>query len=251
MGSHFAMGFFTALLVLPRLSVPVRQERVRRWCGRLLGLLGVRVVTHGCVPDGTTQGALFVANHISWLDIWALKQLLPMDFVAKAEIRDWPLMGWLAERTGTLFVARHRRHDTGRVMSDVEQALGQQRSLCFFPEGTTTDGSELRPFKPSLFQAAINAGTPVWPVAIRYPAADGGINRAVAYWGDITLWQSLRAVLQQQDILIELHFAEPLPVSGQERRRLAQQAGQSIAALLHLPYHRAPDTPGDPPAVPR
>lgn len=251
LGSHFVLGLLTALLVLSRLPASAREERIRRWCARLLDILGVRVVMRGHVPDGTARGVLFVANHISWLDIWALKQLYPVDFVAKAEIRGWPLMGWLAERCGTLFVERHRRHDTGRVMSGVEQALRQGRCLCFFPEGTTTDGSELKPFKPSLFQAAINANAPVWPVAIRYPAADGSINRAVAYCGAITLWQSLCAVLRQREIPIELTFAAPLAAAGQERRHLAQQARHSIASLQRLPRHRAPDTRGDPPAAAR
>lgn len=174
-----------------------------------------------------------------------------MDFVAKAEIRSWPLVGWLASQTGTLFVARDRRRDTGRVLSDVELALRQRRNLCLFPEGTTTDGSELKPFKPSLLQAAVKTGALLWPVAIRYPAVDGGINRAIAYCGNITFWQSLRAVLRQKELLIELYFAEPLPASGQDRQHLAQQARQSIASLLHLPPHAASDIPGGPPAVPQ
>lgn len=241
----------TALVVLPRLSAERREARIRAWCRKLLAILAIRVVILGQAPDSTARRTLFVANHISWIDIWALKQLHSMHFVAKSEIRRWPVIGWLAAQTGTLFVARERRHDTGRVMNGVEQALRQEQCLCFFPEGTTTDGTELKPFKSSLFQAAINAGAQVWPVAIHYPAADGGTNTAVAYHGDTTLWQSLKQVLKQREIVIELHFSPPLLAEGQERRHLSHHARQAISSSLHLRRHKAPGTHGGLPAAAR
>jgi 1-acyl-sn-glycerol-3-phosphate acyltransferase len=136
-------------------------------------------------------------------------------------------------------------------MNDVEQALRQERCLCVFPEGTTTDGNDLKPFKSSLFQAAINTGAEVWPVAIHYPKADGGTNTAVAYHGNTTLWQSLQAVLQQREITVELHLTPPLPAQGQERRHLSHHARQSISSSLHLRRHKAPEKSGGLPTASR
>lgn len=247
---HLLHGAATTAFVLPRLTPEARAACIRDWCRKMLAILRVRVVTRGPLPDATTSGVMFVANHVSWLDIWALKQLHGMQFVAKADIRDWPLIGWLAQQTGTLFITREKRHDTGRAVRSVAQALARGECLCFFPEGTTTDGTELKSFKPSLFQAAIDTGAEVWPLAIRYPAADGGANTAVAYYGDMTLAQSLWAVLQQREIVIELDFAAPIK-AAQERRQLAQQARQAIASRLPLHPRKAPGTAAYPPASAR
>lgn len=230
------------MLILPHLPAEQREQRIRAWCGKLLAILNIRVVTHGQIPDSTTARTLFVSNHISWIDIWALKQLHSMHFVAKSEIRDWPVIGWLAERSGTIFIERNRRQDTGRVMSGVEQALRRKECLCFFPEGTTTDGTELKPFKSSLFQAAINADAAVWPLSIHYPDAAGGTNTAIAYAGETTMLQSLWAVLRQREIVVELHFAAPMQAHGQERRHLSHQARHAIASLLHPRPRKAPGT---------
>ncbi len=226
-----------------------REVRIREWSGKFLRILNIRVIASGEVPAQSTAGVLFIANHISWIDIWALKQLHPINFVAKSEVRQWPLIGWLAEKTGTIFIERARRHDTGRTANGMEQGLRDGKCLCLFPEGTTTDGTELKPFKTGLMQAAINAGGTVRPVAIRYPNPDGSPNVAVAYEGETTLLQSLAAVLSQQEVVVELHFAPPIPATGQERRHLSHLARHAISSLLHLPKHKAPEIHGDPPDV--
>lgn len=230
-------GAVIAALLLPRLPPARRERRIQRWCATLLSILHARVTVKGQLPDGDTRATLFVANHISWIDIWALKATQPMRFIAKAEIRDWPLVGWLARRTGTLFIERERRQDTGRVVKDVERALRAGACLCLFPEGTTSDGTQLKPFKASLTQAAIAAQAQLWPLAIRYPGADGRPNTAVAYFGEMTMTQSLWAVLKQPKIEIELNFAAPLAAGACTRRELSQQARRAIAALLNLPPH--------------
>lgn len=242
---HLLHGVSTAIFILPRLTAEQREQRIRDWCGTLLAILHIRVIAHGAIPDRTTARTLFVSNHISWIDIWALKQLHPMHFVAKSEIRAWPVVGWLAARTGTLFITREKRQDTKRAMNSIEQALARDECLCFFPEGTTTDGTELKPFKSSLLQAAINAQATVWPLAIHYPDPAGGPNTAVAYCGDITMRESLWEVLKQPEIVVELRFAAPIAAHGQERRHLAHQARQAIASRLHLRPHKAPGTGAD------
>lgn len=242
LGWHVLQGVAIAAFILPRLTSEQREQRIRLWSAGILHILHIHVVVRGSAPDPGTTRTVFVANHISWIDIWALKHLHPIRFVAKSEILDWPVIGWLAQKGDTLFISREKRRDAGRMMKSVEQALARGECLCFFPEGTTTDGTELKPFKPSLFQAAINAGATVWPLAIHYPDAADGINTEVAYCGDITMWQSLRAILRQPHIVIELSFCEPLSASNAERRELAQQSRQAIASRLPLAPHKAPET---------
>jgi len=239
---HLGYGVCVAAWTLHRLPPALQEKRILRWSAQFLQILGVRVHVLGSPPPPTARHCLFVANHISWIDIWALKQLHPMHFVAKSEIRDWPVIGWLAQRAGTLFIERARRQDTGRMVKLGEEALRRGDCLCFFPEGTTTDGSHLLPFKPGLLQAAINAGATVVPVAIRYPSASGGINRAVAYHGETTMLESFRAVLRQRETRVELCFGAPVAAAGLERRTLAHQARHAIVSLLDPAAHKTPGT---------
>lgn len=247
--THLSQGVATAAVILPRLTPKMREERIRGWCEQVLDILHVKVHAHGHVPETDTRAALFVANHISWLDIWVLKAQLPMRFVSKSEIRSWPVIGWLAEIAGTLFVERNKRQETARTMSSVEDALKTQDNLCFFPEGTTTDGTELKPFKPSLFQAAVNAQAQVWPTMIFYSHPHGGPNTEIAYSGETTILESLSAVLSQQEIVVELEFAEPLETQGYDRRQLAQLASHSIASRWIRLARTVPDTGADLPAA--
>lgn len=241
------MGAATTLLVLPRLSRERQAARIQAWCSKLLRILNVTIREYGRVPADKFQRTLFVSNHISWLDIWVLKHLHHLHFVAKSDIRGWPVIGWLATQTGTLFIERERRSDTRRALQEIEQALSLDENLCFFPEGTTTDGTRLLPFKPSLFQAALNTHARIQPLAIRYVHPDDTINTVIAYCDDITLWQSLNSVLSQQEIVVELYYAAPVSTMDVvDRRALSQHARQSIASLLHPKAHRAPETPAYP-----
>jgi len=235
-----AQGLLTAALVFPLITPATRGRLAQRWSVRLLEVLNINVKVCGAIPNHAVQRTMFIANHISWIDIWALYGVHPMHFIGKAEIRAWPLVGWLAEKGGTLFIERSRRRDIVRVAQAATQALRNGDCLGFFPEGTTTDGTDLLPFKTSLLQSAIDTGAVLWPLAIRYPLPDGSPNTAIAYWADITMMQSLREVLKQRQPVIELHFCPPLPTAGRERRELAQEVRQIISALLNLPPRTAP-----------
>lgn len=231
---HTLYGLVVAATILPRVSASRRDLIIRRWSRQFLGILNIRVIAKGHVPDDATQGTMFVANHISWLDIHALNSLRTVRFIAKADIRGWPVIGWLVAQANTLFIEREKTRDTGRMVATAVASLKAGDTLCYFPEGTTTDGTELRPFKGGLMQAVIDSNTSIRPFAIRYPNEDGSVNIAMAYHADTTLWQSLRMVLAQHSPVIELDFAPPIASSGHERRGLCLMARQSIAARLHL-----------------
>ena len=248
---HLGCGLAIAALVLPHLPVAQRRRVIGKWSAHVLHILHVRLSVSGTLPAGHERAALFVANHVSWLDIWAINAVHTVRFVAKSEMRTWPAIGWLAQQAGTIFIRRTRRHDTSRVSVAGAEALGSGDCVCVFPEGTTTDGTCLYPFKSSLLQSAVEAQVPVWPVALRYVRDDGSANTAVAYCGDITMQQSLREILGQREILAQLTFAPPIEPAGRNRRQLAHAAEEVISSLARLPVRAAPETASGLPGVAR
>ncbi|MHB9100518.1 MAG: lysophospholipid acyltransferase family protein [Sulfuricella sp.] len=247
---HLLAGVIKAALLLPLVGRTRRTELIRRWSLRVLAILHVRLSVKGEAPDISAAGVMFVANHISWLDIYLLDAVCPVRFVSKAEVRAWPVIGWLAVKIGTLFIERARRHDTARAGREVVDALRQGDCVAVFPEGTTSNGTLLRPFHASLLQSAIDSGARLWPVAIRYVHRDGTANLSPAYVDHISFGTSLFRILNEPDLEAEIAYLEPLPVQGRSRRELAALAEQAIANALNLAAPcRKPDKPVDPPAA--
>jgi 1-acyl-sn-glycerol-3-phosphate acyltransferase len=247
---HLLVGVIKAALLFPLVGRARRTELIRRWTVRVLAILNVRLSVKGEVPDFSAAGVMFVANHISWLDIYLLDAVCPVRFVSKAEVRAWPVIGWLAVKIGTLFIERARRHDTARAGREVVEALRQGDCVALFPEGTTSNGTLLRPFHASLLQSAINSGARVWPVAIRYVHRDGTANLVPAYVDDMSFGTSLFRILNEPNMEAEITYLEPLPVQGRSRRELAALAEKAIANALSLAAPcRKSDKPADPPAA--
>lgn len=247
---HLLVAVIKVTLLFPLVGQARRIELTRRWSLRVLAILNVRLNIKGEAPDISAAGVMFVANHISWLDIYLLYAVCPVRFVSKAEVRAWPVIGWLAVRVGTLFIERARRHDTARANREVVDALRQGDCVAVFPEGTTSNGTLLRPFHASLLQSAINSGARLWPVAIRYVHRDGTANLSPAYVDNMSFGTSLFRILNESDLAAEITYLEPLPVQGRSRRELAAQAEKAIANALNLaaPGRKA-DKPADPPAA--
>ena len=152
----------------PRLSQPARAVITQRWSRQLLHILAIKVKVIGTPPGVYPAHTLVVANHVSWLDIFALNSVTVSRFVAKKELRDWPVAGYLVKNAGTLFIDRANRRDASRVNQQLAQALQDGGCMAVFPEATTSDGRAMLPFKASLFEAARLAGATVQPVAIRF-----------------------------------------------------------------------------------
>jgi 1-acyl-sn-glycerol-3-phosphate acyltransferase len=189
---------------------------------------------------------MLAANHISWLDVYSLQTVCPARFVAKAEIRDWPLLGWLSRNAGTLFIERSKRSDTARINRHISEALAIGDRVAVFPEGTTGDGKALMHFHASLLQPAITVGAMLYPVAIRYTNRAGELSTAAPYV-NISMMESLRRVLREPWINVELIFGSPISSNGKNRRELARDAEHAIASALSLPVpHKAPGIRSDP-----
>jgi len=231
---HTAAGAAILRLVFPRAKPARKRALVGWWSAKLLRVAGVTVRIEGTPPEMTEAGAMIAANHVSWIDIFAVSGVRPTRFIAKSEIRDWPIAGWVAERAGTIFIRRERRRDTARINDLVHAALAQADRVGLFPEGTTTEGDQLLKFHSSLFEPAVANGAHVHPCAIRYEHADGTLCLAMAYVGDLSFMQSLGLVIRQRGVIARLAFAAPIDTAGLGRREVAAAAQAAVANLLRL-----------------
>jgi 1-acyl-sn-glycerol-3-phosphate acyltransferase len=246
---HFVYGCAVAGAVFPFIDGQRQLRIIKRWSRQVLAILGVRVHVVGRPPGGR-HPTVIVSNHVSWLDIWVIHAVSPVRFVAKSDVRRWPLIGWLVARSGTIFIERSKRRDTARTNRTIVDTLARGERVGIFPEGTTTDGTQLRPFHASLFQPALGAGARVVTAAIRYPLRGGSVNLDAAYAGERTLGQSLRLILRHRSMRAELIFAGEMEISGKTRREIARGCEVLIARALHLPVPgRRSETASDLPAA--
>ncbi len=193
---------------------------------------------------------MIAANHVSWVDVFVVSSVRPTRFIAKSEIRDWPVAGWVAERAGTLFIRRERRHDIARINDAVHDALQAGDCVGLFPEGMTTEGDRLLRFHTSLFEPALANAARVHPAAIRYEHPEGGPCTAPAYVGETTFMQSVARIVRERRVVVRVAFAAAIDPAGASRREVAAEAHARIATLLGLRSPgTAPGTAPDPPAV--
>ncbi|QNM97196.1 lysophospholipid acyltransferase family protein [Chitinimonas koreensis] len=229
---HLVLGVLEIALLFKFRDAAGRAAAISRWARRLCRILAVEVVVNGSRPAFLPANTVLVANHVSWLDIFVMNTVSVSRFVAKAEVRNWPIVGWLCVRTGTLFVTRERRHDTARVNRSIADALAEGSCIAVFPEGSTTDGFSLAGFNASLLQPAVDAGAEIVPVALRYYDRTRMRSKAAAYVGEMSLLDSLLQLLVEPRLEAELHFFEPIPASGLHRRDLARTAEALIGEKI-------------------
>ena len=189
---------------------------LHRWCRWTLPQLGVRLSHAGAIP---TSGML-VANHLSYLDILAIAALQPAVFVAKREVRHWPVFGWLAILAGTIFVDRSRAADIPRVNAEIAQRLSEGLMVVVFAESTSSDGASILPFRSPLLQPAIEGAKVLTAARISY-TVDGEAGRDACYWGEMVLLPHLLRLLSRRKIQAHLSFGHP--------RRFADRRYAAIA----------------------
>lgn len=230
---HLMEGLSTASLRYPFMSAAQQRSAMRRWSGKLLSILSVIVPAedrHRPMPSR----CVIVSNHVSWMDIFVLAANYPAVFVAKSEIRRWPLVGWLCQRAGTLFIERGRSSSAKRTNETIATAIVSGSLVCIYPEGTTTDGRALARFHAALFQPAIDSQAIVQPVVLRYRDRQGNYCGAPNFVGETTFLQSLWHTTAEREIVADLQFLAPLASAGRDRRALANEAHTAIAAALAL-----------------
>ncbi|MFC6313650.1 1-acyl-sn-glycerol-3-phosphate acyltransferase [Paraburkholderia dipogonis] len=227
---HLLHGMWIVATRFPKASAEVRHTLNREWSLKMLRLCGMRLVVHNDSAR-LDRGALVVANHISWIDIYVINAWRPTPFVSKAEIRQWPVVGWLAQQLDTVFIQREKRSDAKRIMHELSDRLSAGELMCVFPEGTTSNGLAVLPFHANMFQAAVSASVPVQPLCIMYEDAQGRQSTAPAYIDDLSLADSLNLLLRGGPLIAHIYVCAPL-APGADRRTLAAEAEGVIAAAL-------------------
>ncbi len=230
--AHLFIGLATCAFVFPLANAAGREHRIKKWSVQLLDICRVQVEVAHATAVPPAQRALIVANHISWLDIFVVNAFHPCRFVAKSEIRDWPLLGWLCAKSGTIFIARGRIRDVRRIFEGLVASIKAGEHVAFFPEGTTSAQGNLLPFHPNLFEAAIDAGVPIQPFAIRYVGIDGRLHSAVDFIGDMSFAQSMITILKVGGVRAVLTRLPIIETKESHRRELARAAQQAIASSL-------------------
>lgn len=235
LGLALATGLRVRALLGLTPSRDTRQRLCRWFLKRLARTLPYRVRLTGELPD---QPMLWVANHMSWSDIPLLGMLQPLTFLAKAEIRQWPIVGWLTTEAGTQFIQRGSG-DSAALSQQLAGDLAQGRSLLIFPEGTTTDGTSLRTFHSRLLACAIDTGVPVQPVAIRY-LRNGEPDPVAPFIGDDDLLSHLFRLFAEDVAEVEIQLLPPLQSQGTQRNPLARSCHSAIAEALYGPAMQEP-----------
>lgn len=231
---HVICGVCTLSFLFPFLSRAQKERRIQEWSKKLLKIFHIRLRVIGSEKI-LSNPHLLVSNHISWLDIHVINAFKPVRFVAKSEVRGWPVFGWMAEQLGTVFIRRDSARHARQVVDQVAQVL-KIESVCIFPEGTSTRGDSVLPFKPNLFESAILAHVPVLPIAISYRSRSTGLRSdAPAFIGDMGLLESMSNVIASRDIEVHLTLIKPYLTDksvNTDRKELALYSQEAIIKTI-------------------
>jgi 1-acyl-sn-glycerol-3-phosphate acyltransferase len=197
---------------------------------RFLRIFSATIRTSGPVP----KNGLLVCNHLSYVDILVLASLTPAVFVAKREVKSWPVFGWFARLAGTLFVDRERRTRVGQTTNEIQSALDQGALVILFPEGTSSGGETVLPFKSSLLEPATRQTESLFAGLIGYEIEDGDVSEEVCYWKDMTLLPHLVNLLSKRTIHTTVRFTQ-LREGSTDRKELAKQLHSEILRLKEAP----------------
>ncbi len=228
---HIGYGLSMAV-AYPWFTLEIRRRILQQWSADLLCIFNVHIEIDGDDPLHALRYGLIVSNHISWMDVFVLNAVVPMRFVAKSEVRRWPVIGWLCARAQTLFIERGKARSAARVNVRLVELLRRGECLAVFPEGTTTDGKKVAHFHSLLLQPAIDAHAQVHPIAIRYQDRFGAHSTAAAYIDETSFVASMWNILTTGRLHVRLAVTPPLDAGGMDRRNLTMAAHRHISTAL-------------------
>ena len=213
----------TPILAIP---MPGRSHIQRGYCRMMLRCLGVRITVSGG-PIRNLRGVLVVSGHVSWVDIFAIGAVMPGSFVARADLVEWPALGFLARLMKVIPIDRASLRRLPDVVSAVAARLRAGQTVVAFPEGTTWCGLAYGPFRPAMFQAAVDAARPVQPLRLSYRHRDGSPSTLAAFVGDDTLMTSIRRLVTNRRTVVHVQV-ESLQLPGTSRRDLAARCEAAV-----------------------
>ncbi len=240
---HLAVGLYKCAVLFPFLDDASRNRRIQHWSRQLIAICGVKLTLNNVAQSDAVSPALIICNHISWLDIFVINTIHPCRFVAKSDIRDWPLIGWLCDKSGTIFIARGRQRDVRRIYAGLVTSIHNGERVAFFPEGTTAAQGTVLPFHANLFEAAIEAQVPVQAYALRYLDQQGRLHPAADFIGEMTFFQSVVMIMRNRPLHAELIRLPAMSTAGAHRRELAQAMHAAIDTALNPVADTADSSP--------
>jgi 1-acyl-sn-glycerol-3-phosphate acyltransferase len=217
---------------VPLLAVPLpgRSRIQRSYCRLMLRCLGVRITVSGG-PIRNLSGVLVVSGHVSWVDIFVIGSVLPGSFVARADLIDWPALGFLARLMKVIPIERTNLRRLPDVVATIADRLRAGHTVVAFPEGTTWCGLGYGAFRPAMFQSAIDAGRPVQPLRLTYHHRDGQPSTVPAFIGDDTLMQSIRRVITARRTVCHVQV-QSLQLPGEDRRELTARCEAAVRGTV-------------------
>ncbi len=233
---QFARGAWLVTLRFPGWQKAQKLQAIQRWAQQLLDILEIEVQSNK-LPQADFSG-LVVSNHLSWLDILVLQSLMPGCFVAKTEVRYWPVVGYLAQACATIFVDRSSPRSARSMVDDTAAAIAQGYAVVVFPEGTSSNGQNLGDFHANIFESAIRAQAPVQLLSLQYLDRNSGKAATAAHFiDDMTLVGSIKDVMATSSIQARVHIGECIGAEGHTRKTLAHRAHQAIHTHLFSPAY--------------
>lgn len=216
----------------------IYKHTTRLWLLVITKLVGLKIHVSGNFQEEKIkeQSVMYVSNHISWLDIPMLAGLTNPRFLSKQSVRNWPIIGWIAEKSGTIFISRGNSNNSGKNPSTVKQltkTFESGNSVLIFPEGTTTEGHDVRRFHGRLFSSVIETETPVQPIAIKYFDKHGNLNTAVPFIGEQSFVDNLWSILNNKYTYAEVCFLDPITSNNKTRNELAHYCETTIRNKLN------------------
>jgi 1-acyl-sn-glycerol-3-phosphate acyltransferase len=230
-------GLLSVTLVFPFIRSRTKGCMNYYWSRALMALCGVATSVQG--QPVRDSAVLWVANHVSWVDIFVLNSVRPTSFIAKSEIRSWPVIGWLVAGAGTVFIERGRRHAVRAVGHEMKKRFDNGEVVGLFPEGTTSAGYDVAPFHSSLFDAAIRAQVDIQPVALLF-YHQGKRSDGAAFVGEQNLVQNLWFLLTNHNVGVTMVF---LPVLSAAQCAALGRAETAAVAMQMIRERVVKDVP--------
>ena len=230
---HILSAIWQVTFYFPWINKSSKDRRIKKWCQKLLKILEVNLQLSG-FDSLPPSGILFASNHISWLDIMVINAAMPVRFVAKSEVKQWPIFGYLADQLNTLYIQRNNRGDVSQMVGQLVNALNDGERICIFPEGTSSDGSTVLPFKSNLFEAVIISNSHCMPLAITYKdLVTGQQSIAPAYFGEMNLIESIKNIVNSPpiDVLVSVNA---MTSSYRTRKELCDEVWEKVNQMHQL-----------------